>query len=152
MVDRGSPSPLPEKIGTLLQESRWLAVGAVALFLTMALWGFNREDAGWSHAVIVQSMHNPAGRAGAWVADLLLYIFGFSAWWWIVLLGMSVWWGFRTLNSLDKHDRRPLFIALAGFLILLVASSSLEALRFYTLKVELPLSPGGVLGIEVSHF
>ncbi|MDZ4313489.1 MAG: DNA translocase FtsK 4TM domain-containing protein [Azonexus sp.] len=152
MVDRGSPSPLPEKIGTLLQESRWLAVGAVALFLTMALWGFNREDAGWSHAVIVQSMHNPAGRAGAWVADLLLYIFGFSAWWWIVLLGMSVWWGFRKLNSLDKHDRRPLFIALAGFLILLVASSSLEALRFYTLKVELPLSPGGVLGIEVSHF
>ena len=88
MVDRGSASPLPEKIGTLLQESRWLAVGAVALFLTMALWGFNKEDAGWSHAIVSHSMHNPAGRAGAWIADLMLYIFGFSAWWWIVLLGL----------------------------------------------------------------
>ncbi|PKO94381.1 MAG: cell division protein FtsK [Betaproteobacteria bacterium HGW-Betaproteobacteria-10] len=152
MVDRGSPSPLPEKIGTLLQESRWLAVGAVALFLTMALWGFNKDDAGWSHAVVASGMHNPAGRAGAWVADLLLYIFGFSAWWWIVLLGMSVWWGFRKLNSAETPDRRPLFIALAGFVILLLASSGLEALRFYTLNVELPLSPGGMLGIEVSRF
>ncbi len=151
MVDRGSASPLPDKIGTLLQESRWLGVGAVALFLTMALWGFSKEDPGWSHAIIAQGVHNPAGRAGAWIADLLLYIFGFSAWWWIVLLGMSVWWGFRKLNSLDKPDRRPLFIALAGFVILLVASSSLEALRFYSLKVELPLSPGGVLGVEVSR-
>ena len=31
-----APSPLPEKIGNLLQESRWLGVGAVALFLIMA--------------------------------------------------------------------------------------------------------------------
>ena len=152
MVDRGSASPLPEKIGTLLQESRWLAVGAVALFLTMALWGFNKEDAGWSHAIVSHSMHNPAGRAGAWIADLMLYIFGFSAWWWIVLLGMSVWWGFRKLNTSEKQDKRPLFIALAGFIVLLVASSALEALRFYTLKVDLPLAPGGVLGIEVSRF
>lgn len=151
MVDRGSASPLPEKIGSLLQESRWLAVGAVALFLTMALWGFSKEDPGWSHAIVAQSMHNPAGRAGAWIADLLLYIFGFSAWWWIVLLGMPVWWGYRQLSPEDKQDRRPLFFALAGFSILLLASSSLEALRFYTLEVELPLSPGGVLGIEVSR-
>ena len=48
MVDRGSASPLPDKIGALLQESRWLAVGAVALFLTMALWGFSKEDPGLS--------------------------------------------------------------------------------------------------------
>jgi hypothetical protein len=41
---------LPEKIGTLLQESRWLAVGAVALFFDDGLWGFNKEDPGWSHA------------------------------------------------------------------------------------------------------
>ena len=150
-VDRNTPSPLPEKIGTLLQESRWLGVGAIALFLVMALWGFNKEDPGWSHAVVSQTMHNPAGRAGAWVADLMLYIFGLSAWWWIVLLGMFVWWGVRKFNPMDETDRRPLFIALIGFAFLLVASSSLEALRFYSMTVELPLSPGGMLGIETSR-
>ncbi len=150
-IDRSSPSPLPDKIGSLLQESRWLGVGAVALFLVMALWGFSKEDPGWSHAAMSTTMHNPAGRAGAWIADLLLYIFGLSAWWWIVLLGMSVWWGFRKFNHGDAADRRPLFIALTGFIVLLVGSSSLEALRFYSMSAELPLGPGGVLGIESSR-
>ena len=80
-VSRATPSQLPEKIGNLLQESRWLALGAVALFLSMALWGFHKDDPGWSHAVVSGTPHNPTGRAGAWVADLMLYLFGFSAWW-----------------------------------------------------------------------
>ena len=151
MASRREASPLPDKIGGLLQESRWLAVGAVALFLSMALWGFNKEDPGWSHAVVTQSLHNPSGRAGAWIADLLLYIFGFSAWWWIVLLVMSVWWGFRKLNGDEVVDRRPLYIALGGFICLLVASSALEALRFYSIKLALPLSPGVVIGVELSR-
>ena len=152
MVNRAAaPSPLPEKIGALLQESRWLGVGAVALFLIMALWGFSKEDPGWSHAVGSASPQNPAGRAGAWIADLMLYLFGVSAWWWIVLLGMFVWWGFRKFNSPEAHRQHPLFIALAGFSVLLVASSALEALRFYSIKAALPLAPGGLLGVEAGR-
>jgi len=148
---RSAPSPLPEKIGNLLQESRWLGLGAVALFLGMALWGFDKGDPGWSHAIGQSVVHNPAGRAGAWISDLLLYLFGLSAWWLIVLFGMFVWRGFRRLNSEEIIDRHPLYIALGGFLLLLVASSALEALRFYSLRAELPLTPGGVLGIELSR-
>ena len=146
-----APSPLPEKIGNLLQEARGLGVGAVAPFLIMALWGFNREDPGWSHAVVSSTLHNPTGRAGAWIADLLLYLFGLSAWWWIVLFGMFVWWGVRKFNAPDEHKQHPLFVALGGFLFLLLASSSLEALRFYTMEAELPLAPGGLLGIELGR-
>ena len=144
-----APSALPDKIGVLLQESRWLAVGAVTLFLILALWGFHGEDPGWSHSVASQTLHNPAGRAGAWIADLLLYVFGLSAWWWIVLLGMSVWWGFRKYNSDADPVERSLILSLIGFVILLLASCSLEALRFYSLKAQLPLAPGGMLGIEL---
>ena len=143
-------SPLPDKIGGLLQESRWLGLGAIGLFLFMALWGFNKEDPGWSHSVSVVSLHNPTGRAGAWLADLMLYVFGLSAWWWIVLFGMFVWWGFRRLNAFDADSRRPLYIALGGFVFLLLASSALEALRFHTMKAALPLSPGGLIGTELS--
>jgi S-DNA-T family DNA segregation ATPase FtsK/SpoIIIE len=148
-VERNS-SPLPDKIGGLLQESRWLGLGAIGLFLFMALWGFNKEDPGWSHSVNVAQLHNPTGRAGAWLADIMLYVFGLSAWWWIVLFGMFVWWGFRRLNAFADDSRRPLFIALAGFVFLLIASSTLEALRFHTLKAALPLGPGGIIGTELS--
>ena len=60
-----APSPLPEKIGIILQESRWLALIALAVFLGLALWGFHRGDPGWSHAVSSTTLHNPAGRGGA---------------------------------------------------------------------------------------
>ena len=146
-----APSPLPEKIAVVLQESRWLALIVLAAFLGLALSGYHRDDPGWSHAVLGAALHNPAGRGGAWVADLLLYVFGLSAWWWIVLLMAVVWWGYRRLDGLRSVDRRPLYIALAGFVVLIVASSGLEALRFYTLKAQLPLAPGGMLGIEIGR-
>ena len=148
-----SPSPLPEKIGLLLQESRWLVIGALALFLALSLWGYHPGDPGWSHAVGTPTLHNPAGRAGAWISDLLLYLFGLSAWWWIILLFMFVWWGYRHLNGLGEEegqrDRRPLYIAMGGFLLLLTASAALESLRFYSHRLELPMAPGGMLGTEV---
>ncbi|WP_371322489.1 DNA translocase FtsK 4TM domain-containing protein [Dechloromonas sp. ZY10] len=144
-------SQLPDRIGNLLQESRWFAVGAVALFLTLALWGFDKGDPGWSHAVATQSLQNPTGRAGAWIADLLLFIFGLSAWWWIVLLLMFVWRGFRRLNALEPAEQRPLYLALGGFVLLLIGSAALEALRFYSLRAELPLGPGGMLGGELGR-
>ena len=148
---RAPARQLPDTIRTLLQETRWLALGAVALFLSLALWGYHRDDPGWSHAVTSGTLQNPTGHGGAWIADLLLYLFGLSAWWLIVLLGMFVWRGFRKLNAPQDSDRRPLTIALAGFAVLLVASSALEALRFHSLKAGLPLAPGGMLGIEASR-
>ncbi|MER2543527.1 MAG: DNA translocase FtsK 4TM domain-containing protein [Candidatus Accumulibacter phosphatis] len=144
-----APSPLPEKIAALLQESRWLILIVVATFLALSLWGYHRSDPGWSHAVHTATLRNPAGRSGAWLADLMLYVFGLSAWWWIVLLLVFVWWGYRRLDGQRATDRRPLFISLAGFLVLIVSSSGLETLRFYTLKATLPVGPGGVIGIEL---
>ena len=119
-----APSPLPEKIALVLQESRWLALVALAGFLGLALWGYQRSDPGWSHAVQSAALTNPAGRGGAWLADLLLYVFGLSAWWWIVLLMVFVWGGYRRLDGVRTADRRPLYIALAGFLVLIAASSA----------------------------
>ena len=152
IVDRRGGGQLPEKIANLLQESRWLGLGAIALFLTLALWGYHRDDPGWSHAVVSSTLHNPAGRAGAWIADLLLYLFGLSAWWLIVLLGMFVWWGFRRLDPDYAAEPRPIYLALAGFLCILIASAALESLRFYTLSAALPLAPGGMLGVELGAF
>ncbi|WP_341743378.1 DNA translocase FtsK [Azonexus hydrophilus] len=152
MAKRNDPSPMPDKIGSLLQESRWLGVGALAVFLVMALWGFQRSDPGWSHAVGVAGLQNPAGRAGAWVADLMLYVFGLSAWWWVVLLGMTVWWGFRRLHGHPEKLPPSPYLAIPGFLALLLASTALEALRFHTLQAQLPLAPGGMVGLELSRW
>ncbi len=150
MAENPKDHPLPEKIAALLQEARWLALAALAIYVGLILAGFDKADPGWSHAVDMGRIINPGGRFGAWLADLLLYLFGLSAWWTVLFLFSVVAWGHRRGHALPG-DRRPLLIALAGFLILLASSSGIEALRFYSLKASLPLAPGGMLGHEVGR-
>ncbi len=152
LSSKGSAAqPLPERIAALVHEARWLAVAAVGLYLALILWGYDKADPGWSRSAEVAAIANPGGRFGAWLADLLLYLFGLSAWWWVVLLFLLVATGYRRVNHLFGDDRRPLFLALAGFAVLLMASCGLETLRFWSLATPLPLAPGGMLGHEVGR-
>ncbi len=143
--------PLPGKVARLLRESRWIAIAVIAAYLVLILSTYQRGDPGWSHSVAVDRIHNAGGRVGAYLADLLLYLFGVSAWWWVLLLVYAVVWGYRRLDGSSISDKRPFVIALAGFSVLLVGSTGLETLRFHTLTASLPLAPGGMLGAVVSE-
>ena len=138
--------PLPGKVAALLRESKWFVLIAAALYVALVLATFNVADPGWSHSAAAADIRNAGGRVGAWIADLLLYLFGVSAWWWVVLLVYAVLWGYRRLDGRSISDRRPFAIALAGFAVLLVASSSIEALRLHSIKAALSLAPGGMIG------
>jgi S-DNA-T family DNA segregation ATPase FtsK/SpoIIIE len=147
---RAPPEPLSPKLSGLLREARWLAVVAVALYLALILFSYDHADPGWSHSGSRLTVHNTGGEVGAWLADMLLYVFGFSAYWWVAFSLYIVWWGYRRIESASSSDRRSLFVAVTGFVILLLASSGLEALRLYSLKTALPLAPGGMIGAVVS--
>jgi S-DNA-T family DNA segregation ATPase FtsK/SpoIIIE len=143
-------APLPSKVAALLRESRLFVLVAAALYLSLVLGTFNRADPGWSHSVAAGEIRNLGGRVGAWVADGLLSLFGLSAWWWVVLLALAAVWTLHRLDDAPAADRRSFFIALAGFCVLLLASSGVEALRLHSLKITLPLAPGGVIGDAVA--
>ncbi len=140
-------SPLSEKLRVLLRESRWLLLVAAALYLILVLFGYDRADAAWSHSVSnAATTHNPGGVVGAWLADLLLYVFGFSAWWWVVLMLQRVWASYRKISADSMFSERALWAVVLGFVFLLLASSALESMRLYTWKVAMPLAPGGMIG------
>ncbi len=145
-------SPLPVRLAILLRESRWLLLVAVAAYLILIMLGYDRSDPAWSHSAsaVGAAPHNPGGVFGAHVADILLYVFGVSAWWWVALLLQRVWAGYRQLPPDSLFDHRALWLALAGFAVLLLASSALEALRLHSLQAALPLAPGGMLGLALS--
>jgi S-DNA-T family DNA segregation ATPase FtsK/SpoIIIE len=144
-------APLPSKVAALLRESRLFLLVAAAIYLSLVLGTFNYADPGWSHSTTVGEIRNLGGRVGAWVADGLLYLFGISAWWWVALLGLAALWTLRRLDGGSASDRRSAFIAFAGFCVLLLASSGVEALRLHSLKVTLPLAPGGMIGEVVAR-
>ena len=145
-MQKAARNPLPPKIAALLRESWWLAFVALALYLGLILSTYTPSDPAWSHSVESDTVRNLGGRVGAWIADVLLYVFGLSAHWLTVFCLFIVFWGYRQLERIEPGDRRSLAVSGAGFLQLIVASCGLEALRFYNLKVLLPLAPGGVIG------
>ncbi|MCC6210402.1 MAG: DNA translocase FtsK 4TM domain-containing protein [Burkholderiales bacterium] len=157
-------TPLPARLAGLLREAKWLALTAAAAYLLLVLATYHRSDPAWSHSATAAVTQNAGGRAGAWIADLLLYLFGVSAYWWVALCGAMVAWGYARIAPVAEEarrasrgrnasarlvDRRPLWISLAGFALLLVASAALEALRLHSLRAELPLAPGGMIGLSV---
>lgn len=148
---------LPNRLVTLLTEARWMVLAAVCVYLILILLTFNKLDPGWSRATQVVHMNNLGGRVGAWLADLLLYIFGVSAWWWCAVLGRRVWLDYRQLNpsnpeTVDEPVHRFEMLAhLLGLTLLIIGSTGIEFLRMYSLKMSLPRAPGGVLGELVGH-
>jgi S-DNA-T family DNA segregation ATPase FtsK/SpoIIIE len=143
---RAARNPLPPKIAALLRESWWLAFLALALYLLLILTTYRKADPGWSHSFEAGGIQNAGGVVGAYISDLLLAGFGVSAYWWVVLCGALVWWGFRRIEKVAETDRRSYAVALTGFAVVLVSSCGIEAVRLHSLQVALPFAPGGVLG------
>jgi len=145
----------------LFTEIRWLLQVGVGVFLLMALISYSRHDPSWTHATQVDRIANWAGRAGAWTSDILLLLFGLSAYWWVVLLGQRISANYRRITGpaslggeADESGRRRdhgwIAEALA-FVLVLLASDGIEALRMWSLKVQLPRAPGGVVGEAVAR-
>lgn len=149
--------PLPNRLVRLLSEARWIALAVLFLYFVIILLTYNKGDPGWSHDVVVAKAANLGGRAGAWLADLMLFIFGFSAWWWCVCFARLLWKDYRNLTQKieDKQDepehQHEALIRWIGFVLLFAGSVGLEYLRMYTLRAQLPRAPGGVLGQLIGH-
>ena len=101
---RTARNPLPPKIASLLRESWWLALLAAALYLLLILYTYNKADPGWSHSANAVTIRNAGGVVGAYIADLLLAVFGLSAYWWIMFCSWCG--GISPYRKRARNDRR----------------------------------------------
>jgi len=147
-LKRRSEAATPKTSG-VVREAWWLALVAVGVYLTVILFSYHPDDLGWSHSASDNAIiHNAGGKVGAWLADMLLNLFGFSAWWWVVLAFYAMWLVYLRLEVVAMSQRPILLFNLVGFGILLVASCAIEAGHILPLPAILPL-PGGMLGSVV---
>ena len=152
----GSRQPLPGRLSRLLSEARWIAMAVAFLYFVLILLSYNKGDPGWSHANAVPKIANLGGKAGAWLSDLLLFIFGFSAWWWGVIFLRGVLRGWRRLTGRIAPPEEPphageMYVRWTGFAIMFAGSLGLEYLRLWSWHLELPRAAGGVLGQLIGH-
>src|SRR3546814_20754607 len=102
---RNGPSPLQSRLSGLLREARWIVFAALAAWLGLVLATWHPSDPAWSHSVHATTILNKGGTLGAYIADFLLFLFGYSAWLWVVLLAQRVALGFYRLTHLLLPNR-----------------------------------------------
>src|ERR1044071_4967311 len=86
-VNRRLPPPasgLSPRFARLVAESILLLVAAAAGYLALILATYTSTDPGWSFSGTGAALGNRGGAVGAWLADLMLYLFGVSAWWFAI--------------------------------------------------------------------
>ena len=140
---------------SLIKEAWWFGLVLIGLFLTVILFTYHGEDPSWvSTGPDNPLIHNAGGNVGAKISAMLLFLFGFSAWWWTVLAFYAMWFVYLKLEVVThiegQHSGKPfLLFNFIGFGLLLIASCALEAGHLLSLPATLPDKAGGMLGVAV---
>jgi S-DNA-T family DNA segregation ATPase FtsK/SpoIIIE len=138
-----------EKAARGYREIALLGFSSCALFFLIALVTFNSNDPGWSHSTSYQSISNACGLFGAWLADFVLSFLGLMAY---LIPIMIFWYGYILFQgSRQTGGQWALASRSAGFLATTVSGSAILFLHLHFLrtKMDLPESPGGILGREI---
>jgi DNA segregation ATPase FtsK/SpoIIIE, S-DNA-T family len=131
---------------SLVREAWWLGLVLVGAYLAVILMTYSPQDPSWSHMTSDgANVDNAGGAVGAWVSDMLLYLFGFSAWWWVVLAFYGMWLVYKRLGT-TISERPFLLFNLVGFVLLILASSAFESGHLLALPAQFPLTQGGMIG------
>ncbi len=134
-----------------LRESALLLVVVVALYLLVSLLSFTPSDPAWSHSGMSEQVRNLGGVAGAWIADIVLYFFGYPGFLLPPLSALGGWLVFRGQAVTPYLSERPALVRAIGLLVTLVAACGLSSLMFVADAGWIPGAAGGVLGELISR-
>lgn len=149
---RNGPSKWQQRLSTLLREARWVVFLLLAAWLSLVLFTWNSSDPAWSVSLHAGTIHNQGGKFGASVSDILYFLFGYSAWLWVLLLLYHLVIGFYHITSIvlpsakiqEPLPRVPWELGI-GFGLFFIGCIGFEALQI-RYGVHLPAGPGGQIG------
>jgi S-DNA-T family DNA segregation ATPase FtsK/SpoIIIE len=122
-------------------------------YLLLSLFSYSPLDPGWSYTGAEMKVINSGGPAGAWFADVFLYLFGIFAYLFPIMLSWSAVLVFRRRNPDDSVNINLVLVRWLGFFITLASGCALAALHTNHLFTHLPTGTGGALGTLLgSHF
>ena len=149
--DTETPSGFLEILAPRLRESLIIGQLLLAVLLAVALYSFDPTDPGWTYTGLGTEVSNLVGSSGAWVADVLLVLFGLTALSFPLLLLIPV------VKRIANRGDEPWVLALLlvqgfGLLLTIAACAVLSDLHFYGFGGGLREGSGGVLGQLLSGF
>ncbi len=134
------------QVNQRLRETGMLLSFALAGYFLVAMFSYDALDPAWSTSGSNSEITNFGGTAGAWIADLTFYLFGFFA---FLLPIMLIYNGIilvRTRNLSPEDRYQMLIIRWSGFVLTLISGCALSSLHFAVDANAMPSGAGGILG------
>ncbi|MDP3670285.1 MAG: DNA translocase FtsK 4TM domain-containing protein [Telluria sp.] len=155
--DPGGKPAAPHRPDGWRAQLLLLVTGVLWLLAVLSMATHSAADPAFSTSGTGAALFNKAGMAGAWFSDLAYFVFGYSAWW-AVLVALRTWLGalagvLRSDATVPAHTesaRRPVWLFWLGLALLLAASASLEWTRLYQWEARVAGgNAGGVVGYSL---
>ncbi|MCO7222757.1 DNA translocase FtsK 4TM domain-containing protein [Pleionea sp. CnH1-48] len=118
----------------------------MALFLFIALVTYHHTDPGWSFSGKGLTIQNSAGRAGAWLADVFLQLFGYLAYVFPFMILYFAYLLFQERKLVQHHDWQFWLLRMTGFLLTLFSCAAISSLNFLDPAIQPSYTSGGVFG------
>ena len=141
----------------LWRDIALILIAPLLLYLFASLLTFSPDDPGWSRSgSVTEPLHNVGGPVGAWLADVLLHLFGYIAYLLPLMLGAIAWIAMFGMDGSSQdapgEGRAELgpALRLAGIVGFLVSATGLLALRMPNVA-DLSAGGGGILGRLVGN-
>jgi DNA segregation ATPase FtsK/SpoIIIE, S-DNA-T family len=128
-----------------INEIKGIVILALSLLLLASLASFTPYDLNWYTSQPNVQTHNLIGIVGAYMAGVLFFILGLSAY---SLVVIGFFWSWNKFTSRELQFSFPKFLSL---LILMVVVSSLLSMTASDARME-RFSRAGVVGIAFSDF
>ncbi|MEX1993565.1 MAG: DNA translocase FtsK 4TM domain-containing protein [Steroidobacteraceae bacterium] len=127
-----------------LREAAFWLLAALALVLLIALASYDAYDPSFSYTGEPGQVGNLIGPLGAWIAGMLLMLFGWPAFLFPVAIAFSAWIGLKRAPDEPGQGRSTIALRTIGLVAALATSCGLAALHFDA--GALPAGAGGILG------
>ncbi|TXI93871.1 MAG: DNA translocase FtsK [Neisseriales bacterium] len=141
---RNRETILPSKLAQLINDIIAIILFAISLMLFLALATHSPNDNAWSKTIDSPVVYNKLGVIGAYISDIVFYIFGMSAWW--LILGIFYLGCFKISRKKFNTGNWTNIYQIVSFIFLVAASSVFEYITFYGQPTTLPDGMGGSFG------
>ena len=154
---------MSDRANQLLREVKWIVLALLGVTLLAMLVSFDVHDPSFFQASSGQvGIQNWVGSLGAWVSAILLYVFGLSAYWWVLLCAWAIYRGMRRTSQMSlltvqeravfkqQYESKDALLYRLGFIVVLLTSVGLEYMHTVGWNVALPYEHGGVLGEAIA--
>jgi S-DNA-T family DNA segregation ATPase FtsK/SpoIIIE len=120
---------------------------AFSFFLLLSLAYFHPSDPGWSQAGMQIDVQNLMGPVGAYLADILLFTFGVTAYLVPFALAFVGWFIFLHIKSVVELDYLTITLRLVGIILLVFGFTGIASINFDDFY---RVSAGGAMGDIIS--